>query len=154
MIFDLYWADVDSQESFLFEKDSSLEEFILDCNLALKRAGDKIIKQAVWGGNQKKAWITAADWVRLAAKELEEMGYFPIRPKRYGLSGYIIDDPLEVSVNYINDSSVETPTFSNIVGEELLKRVIAHNASIREEQDRERTEERRKRAIEGANNKS
>jgi hypothetical protein len=151
MIFELYWYDVENSESFLFEKDTSREEFISDCNLAMKRAGEEILRLVAQETSPVKPWITASEWTRIAANKLEEMGYFQVRPNRYGVSGEIIDAEHESYVSFTGGE--DAPELGEIVGEGILKKVIVHNVSIREEHDRKMRELREKKAIENVDNK-
>jgi len=115
MIFEFYWSWHESYCPYLFEHSSKTEEeFANDCIHAMKECFDDYMKQ-------ENGWKGLSSWIDFACKKLEDYGYKPVKPVKYGLfGGFIIDK---------NDKEEEgLKVFS-----EQLDVMIVHNNKFREE---------------------
>ena len=120
MIFELTYSWYEEHHYHLFEApDKTQEEWEDDCKKAIQEVGEAYIEQG------KNGWVSADQWIVLAAQKLSEYGYTPVRSLTWGYWGPSI-------IERDDDAKWE-----GIVGKNLHSKALAKNKELRAEMDKE-----------------
>jgi hypothetical protein len=125
MIYEMNWADNDSYSCFLLEHDinKTKEQFGEDCIKAIREIGKKYLEKEC-------GWISAREWIKIAAEKMKDYGYRPVTPITWGHSGsdiigdYDIDDNFNIELRPIQEDDKE---WKKIVGDVLFEKSLERN---------------------------
>lgn len=124
MIYKMEWNDYDSAIDYLFEHDDKTEEqFKADCIKAIRAVGEKYL-------SDENGWISAPDWIEIAAKKMIDYGYRPVNPITWSHFGSDIIGDFEYDEDYrlrITPISKGDEKWKEIVGGDLFKKSLEKN---------------------------
>jgi len=119
------WSDYDSCVYFMLEHDinKTKEQFEEDCVKAIREIGKKYI-------DEERGWISAREWIKIAAEKMKDYGYKPVDTITWGHSGsdiigdYDIDDSFNIELRPISEDDKE---WKKIVGDVLFEKSLEKN---------------------------
>jgi hypothetical protein len=125
MIYEMNWSDYDSYSCFLLEHyiNKTKEQFEEDCIKAIREIGKKYL-------DEEDGWISAGEWLKIAAEKMKDYGYRPVDTITWGHSGsdiigdYDIDDNFNIELRPITQDDRE---WKKIVGDVLFEKSLEKN---------------------------
>lgn len=124
--FELAWTWYEDYQPYVFcHEFKTKKEFEKDVKFLFKKYGNDYLKQ-------EKGWASASDWMRFIADKFSELGYERIDTEY---------DAIKIFGSYIIEKEKhndETKEFEKFIGPELIKKALAHNKKLRDQQKRDR----------------
>jgi len=117
ILFKLEWKDYDDCIYYLFiHFDKTKKQFIKDINFLLHKYGEDYLAQ-------EEGFAGADNWITFISKKMSELNYLLVIPITNSFFGTYI----------IESNEKNNRKWRNIVGKELLNKVILHNKKKKEE---------------------
>ena len=122
MIFEISWRWYEDYNSTILEHDAKTQEqFVADCEVAIRAVGEEVIKVH----EARENFIGAPEWIEEAVNELVRMGYKKINPIEYSFWGCYLCPTMNEKLEE------DDIAWRSIVGDKLFEKARIVNTQLK-----------------------